>query len=121
GDNNIPRKGELPSMTLINRYPRIFPFALILFVLLLLPVQSSVIAKKRHADPPRRKAARVERGKNEKGKKLSARERRAAKRNERLTARDTRRASKVKLSKRELRRQAREEAALVKALERKLH
>lgn len=112
-------------MTLINRHPRIFNIALILFVLVLLPFQSSVIARKRHADPPRRKVARVERSKNERGKKLSAKERRAAKRDERLSARDSRRDSKrgakSKLSKRELRRQeAREQASALKSIERKL-
>ncbi len=106
-------------MTLINRHPRTFYVALILFVLLLLPSQSSVLARKRHADAPRRKVARVE-----KGRKLSARERRAAKRDERLSARDSRRAgrgAKVKLSKRELRREAaREQASSLKLRERKL-
>jgi len=111
-------------MTLINRHPRILNIVLILFVLLLLPFQSSVLAKKRHADAPRRKVARVERGRNERGRKLSAKERRAARREERLSARDSRRggrAAKSKLSKRELRREAaREQAASLKSLERKL-
>ncbi|MDQ1637510.1 MAG: hypothetical protein QOF62_849 [Pyrinomonadaceae bacterium] len=105
-------------MTLINRHPRTFYVALILFVLLLLPSQSSVLAKKRHADAPRRKVARVE-----KGRKLSAKERRAAKRDERLSARDSRRGGRgnAKLSKRELRREAaREQASSLKVRERKL-
>jgi penicillin-binding protein 2 len=104
-------------MTLINRHPRTFYVALILFVLLLLPSQSSILAKKRHADAPRRKVARVE-----KGRKLSARERRAAKRDERLSARDSRRGrGNAKLAKRELRREAaREQAASLKSRERKL-
>jgi penicillin-binding protein 2 len=118
-------------MTLMNRHPRTLNIALILFVLLVLPFQSSVLAKKRHADTPRRKVARVERGRNEKGRKakgrrLSAKERRAARRDERLSARgsrrgDSRRGAKSKLSKRELRREAaREQASSLKALERKL-
>jgi penicillin-binding protein 2 len=106
-------------MTLINRHPRTFYVALILFVLLLLPSQSSVLAKKRHADAPRRKVARVE-----KGGKLSAKERRAAKRDERLSARDSRRGGRggnAKLSKRELKREAaREQASSLKVRERKL-
>lgn len=106
-------------MTLINRHPRTFYVALILFVLLLLPSQSSVLARKRHADAPRRKVARVE-----KGRKLSAKERRAAKRDERLSARDSRRGGRgahSKLSKRELRREAaREQASSLKMRERKL-
>jgi membrane peptidoglycan carboxypeptidase len=89
-------------MTLINRHPRTFFVALILFVLLVLPSQSSVLAKNRRADAPARKVARVE-----KGRKLSAKERRAAKRDERLSARDARRGrGNPKLSKRELRREA---------------
>jgi penicillin-binding protein 2 len=112
-------------MTLINRHPRTLNIVLILIVLLVLPFQSSVLAKKRHAAAPRRKVARVERGRNERGRKLSARERRAAKRETRLSARDSRRASrrgtKSKLSKRELRREAaREKALSLRALERKL-
>jgi membrane peptidoglycan carboxypeptidase len=96
-----------------------------LFVLLVLPFQSSVLGKKRHAAAPGRKVARVERGRNERGRKLSARERRAARRETRLSARDSRRDSrrgaKSKLSKRELRREAaREQASSLKALERKL-
>ncbi|HBB86104.1 MAG TPA: hypothetical protein DC047_00640 [Blastocatellia bacterium] len=106
-------------MTLINRHPRTFYVALILFVLLVLPCQSSVLARKRHADAPRRKVARVERG-----RKLSAKERRAAKRDERLSARDSKRNGRgthAKLSKRELRREAaREQASSLKMHERKL-
>ena len=110
-------------MTLMNRHPRTFNIALILFVLFVFSFPSSVLARKRHADPPRRKAARVEKNRNDRGRKLSARERRAAKRDERLSARDSRRGrgAKSKLSKRELRREsARELAASLKARERKL-
>ncbi len=111
-------------MTLINRHPRTFNIALILFVLLVLPLQASVLAKKRHADAPR-KVARVERGRNDRGRKLSARERRASKREERLSARNSRRDSRrgvnSKLSKRELRHEAaRAQATSLKELERKL-
>jgi penicillin-binding protein 2 len=114
-------------MTLTNQHPRTLYIALILFVLLVFPFQSSVLAKKRHADAPRRKVARVEKGRNDRGRKLSAKERRASRREERLSARnskrgDSRRGAKAKLSKRELRREAaREQASSVKALERRLH
>jgi penicillin-binding protein 2 len=112
-------------MTLINRHPRTVNVAFILFVFLILPLQSSVLARKRHADAPRRKVARVARGRNDRGRKLSAKERRAARREERLSARDSRRDSrrgaKSKLSRRELRREAaREQASSLKSLERKL-
>jgi membrane peptidoglycan carboxypeptidase len=104
-------------MTLINRHPRTFFVALILFVLLVFPSQSSVFARKRHAAAPSRKVARVE-----KGRKLSAKERRAAKRDERLSARNSKRGrGNTRLSKRELRREAaREQTAALKLRERKL-
>ena len=103
-------------MTLTNRHSRTLRFALILFILLLLPFQTTVLGKKRHENNSRRGAARAE-----KGKKLSARERRAARHDDRRSARDSRHGGKSRLSRRELRKQnAREEAASLKALERKL-
>jgi penicillin-binding protein 2 len=118
----------------MNRHPRIANIVLILFVLIVLPFESLVIAKKRHAAAPGRKAAssrkvapsrrvaRASRGRNDRGRKLSAKERRAARRElARDSRRDSRRGAKSKLSKRELRREAaREQAASLKSLERKL-
>ncbi len=106
-------------MTLTNHKPRSLPFALILFILLVLPFQTTVVGKKRHENNPRRGAARAE-----KGKKLSAKERRAARRDERLSARESRRGGKSRVSRRELKRDrkqsASEQSASLKALERRL-
>ena len=107
-------------MTLTNQHPRTLQFALILFILLVLPFQTTALGKKRQSNKTRRPAARAE-----KGKKLSARERRAGRRNnDRLSARQSRRGGKSRLSRRDLRRErqmsAREQAAALKALERRL-
>ena len=109
-------------MTLPNRHPRIFPFAFILIALLVLPFQIADAARRRHAESgksARRGSAR------ERGKKLSARDRRGNNRRERLSARDLRRGGRSRLSRRELKRDrvqsAREQAASLKALERRLH
>jgi membrane peptidoglycan carboxypeptidase len=110
-------------MILTNQYPRTLRFALILFIVLALPFQTTVLGKKRHESNARRKATRAE-----KGRKLSARERRSARRSGRLTARNSRRGGRsrmsARLSRRELRRQrnqiAREQAVSIKALERRL-
>ena len=106
-------------MTLMNRHPRTLQFALILFILLVLPFQTTVLGKKRQANKTRRSATRAE-----KGTKLSAKERRQGRRHERLSARQSRRGGKSRLSRRELRRErklsAREQAAELKALERRL-
>lgn len=108
-------------MTLTNPHPRSLRFAFILIAFLLVPFQITEAAKKRHESNTRAKktsrvAARTVRGKN-----LSARDRRSNKR-ERLSARDLRR-GKVHLSRRELKRDrvqsAREQAALLKSLERR--
>lgn len=124
-------------MTLTNRYPRSLSFVLILFVILILPFQTADAAKKRHENKTRGKESKTH-GKNdrqaraEKGKKLSAKERRVANRRERLSAKDSRRGGKSRvsprLSRRELRRElkrdriqsAREQSASLKALERRL-
>lgn len=106
-------------MTLTNHHPRTLQFALILFILLVLPFQTSVLGKKRQTNKTKRPATRAE-----KGKKLSAKERRGGRRNERLSARQSRRGGKSRLSRRELRRErnlsAREQSAALKALERRL-
>ncbi len=106
-------------MTLMNRHPRALQFALILFILLVLPFQTTVLGKKRQTNKTRRSASRAE-----KGKKLSAKERRQGRRHERLSARQSRRGGNSRLSRRELRRErklsAREQAAEMKALERRL-
>ena len=108
-------------MTLTNRYPRTISFAFILLLLLILPFQTVDAGKKRHDNNARGKNARRGAVRTQKGKKLSARERRAANRRERLSARDSRRGGKSRLSRRELRRQsAREQSASLKALERRL-
>src|SRR5213594_412420 len=95
-------------MTLINRHPRTFSLAFILIALLILPLQAVDAAKRRHENNARGKNARRAGGRAERGKKLSARERRAARRNERLSARDSRRGGRSRatahLSRRELRR-----------------
>lgn len=113
-------------MTLTNRRPRTFSFAFILIVLLILPFQTVDAAKKRHDNNARGKNARRGAVRAEKGKKLSARGRRAANRRERLSAKDSRRGGRShlssRLSRRELRRaSAREQSASLKALERRLH
>ena len=107
-------------MTLTNRHPRTLQFALIFFVLLVLPFQTSVFGKKRQTNKAKRPAARAE-----KGKKLSARDRGAGRRNnERVSAKASRRGGNSRMSRRELRRErnlsAREQAASLKALERRL-
>ena len=113
-------------MILTNRYPRILSFAFILIALLVLPGQIADAAKKRHENNVRGKHERRAASRSEKGKKVSARDRRANRR-ERLSARDIRRGGKSRLSprlsRRELRRdrvqKAREQASLLKALERR--
>src|SRR6185369_10046383 len=108
-------------MTLSNRYPHILTSAFILIVLLVLPLQMADAAKKRPAKDSRRSSSR-----SEKSKKVSARDRRSNRR-DRLSARDSRRGgrsrSSARLSRRDIRREriqsAREQAALLKALERR--
>jgi membrane peptidoglycan carboxypeptidase len=108
-------------MTLSNRYPHILTSAFILIVLLVLPLQMADAAKKRPAKDSRRSSSR-----SEKSKKVSARDRRSNRR-ERLSARESRRSGKsrgsARLSRRDIRRErvqnAREQAALLKSLERR--
>lgn len=109
-------------MTLMNRHPRTFAFALILIALLILPFHTATAAKKRPEKNAREKNNRRVATRPEKGKKLSAKERRANDRRERVSAKDSRRGGKLHLSRRELRREsAREQSASSKALERRLH
>ena len=106
-------------MTLTNRHPRSLSFVFLLIALLIIPFYSVDAAKKRKANV-REKSSRSAR--SQKGRKLTARERRSS-RNSRLSARSSRRGGRVQLSRRELRNQrrqsAREQAAAIKALERR--
>jgi len=110
-------------MTLSNRHPRGLYIAFILIALIVLPFQVS--AKKRHQESSRAKVGKKGSTRSERGRKESARDRRRNKRNDRLSARDLRRGGRVKLSRRELKRErqqsAREQTASLKALERRLH
>src|SRR5882762_8025020 len=107
-------------MTWTNRHPRTFSFVFLLLALLILPLQTIDAAKRRH-DNARGETARRGTQRAERGRKLSARERRAANRHDRLSARELRRGGKSRLSRRELRREsAREQSASLKALERRL-
>ncbi len=110
-------------MTLTNRHPRGLSFAFILVLLLVLPFQIADGAKKRHENKARGKNERRSASRTQKGKKLSAKDRRGNNRRERLSARNSRRGGKSRLSRRELRRDrmqsAREQASLLKALERR--
>lgn len=105
-------------MTSSNRYPRILISAFILIVLLVLPLHLADAAKRR-AQNSRAKNGRHSASRSERGKKLSARDRRSNRR-ERLSARDSRRGGRSRVSARLSRREsAREQAALLKALERR--
>src|SRR6266536_951330 len=101
-----------------NPSPAIFRSALILFIILVLSFSVPVFAKRGHSSRSRH-SARSERGRN-----LSARERRSARRG-RVTARSGRRGRVRQMSARDVRRQrqmiAREQSSALKALERKLH
>src|SRR6266446_3211816 len=102
-------------MTWTNRHPRTFSFAFILVALLIVSFQSVDAAKRRHDNNARGKTARRGTQRAERGRKLSARERRAANRHDRLSARELRRGGKSRLSRRELRREsAREQSASLK-------
>lgn len=108
-------------MTLTKRYPRIFFVGLILAALTLFSFQTVSAAKKRAESKPRARNDRRSAARPEKGKKLSAKERRADNRRERTSAKDSRRGGKSHLSRREQRREsARDRSASLKAQERKL-
>lgn len=113
-------------MTFINRHPRTLPFAFILIVLLFIPFHAVDAAKKRSASKPSTKASKRTASRSQKSNKASARDRRHAGRNQRVTARDRRGGksrSTARLSKRELKQMraqsAREQAAALRALERR--
>jgi penicillin-binding protein 2 len=107
----------------INRHPRGLFFAFILIILLVLPFQIADAAKKRRSDNTRGKKTTRASARADKHKKLSARDRRGKNRRE-VSARGSHRGGKVRLSRRELRREriqnAREQSASLKALERRL-
>ena len=110
-------------MFLINRHrPGLF-LAFILVILLGLPFQIADAAKKRRSDNTRGKKMARTSARHDKNKRLSARDRRGKNRRE-LSARASRRGGRVRLSRRELRREriqnAREQAASLRALERRL-
>jgi membrane peptidoglycan carboxypeptidase len=103
-----------------KKFPRSLYIAFILSILLVLTFQITAVAKKRPAAKPKRPSARAE-----KSKKVSARDRRGNRRE--VSARNSRRGAtkaSAKLSRKELRRQqnlsAREKAASLKALSRRL-
>lgn len=108
-------------MTLTNRFPRTLPFALILFLLVVIPSQIDVFGKKRSASKSNRTS------RSEKSRKSTARDRRGSRR-ERLSARSSRRGGKTRLSRREARlesrrernRVAREQSNALAALQRRL-
>ena len=106
-------------MTLTNRHPRNISFALLLVALLFLPFQIAEAGKRRHDNNAGGRNARRGTVRADRGKKISAKERRAVNRRDRLSARDSRHGAKSRLSRRELRREnAREQSAAL--LERKL-
>lgn len=106
----------------INRHPRALSFVFILAILLVLPVQFADAAKKRSQNNSAKKTTKA---RAEKGKKASARDRGGKSRREQEARGSRRGGSKARLSKRELKRDrqqsAREQAASIKALERRLH
>jgi penicillin-binding protein 2 len=113
-------------MTLINRHPRTLPFAFILIVLLIIPFQIADAAKKRSSGKSSAKNSKRTASRTPKSKKLSARERRnAGRNNQRLSAkgRGGKSRSTARLSRRELKQMraqsAREQASALKALERR--
>lgn len=110
-------------MFLINRHPRALSFAFILALLLVLPIHIADAAKRRQQPSARGKKATRQTARSERGTKLSAKDRRSSRRE--LSARDSRRGGKVRLSRRELKRDrlqnSREQSASIKALERRLH
>jgi cell division protein FtsI/penicillin-binding protein 2 len=119
-------------MTFTNRHPRVLFFAFILSALLILPFQISAAAKKRSANKSSAKSSKSARrssSRADRGRKLSAKERRAANRSERFSARDRRghrsRVATARMSRKDLKRlqaqSAREQVASMKALERRLH
>jgi penicillin-binding protein 2 len=117
-------------MSISNRSPKTLRFPLILFILVILCFSGTALGKKRAASGKgtrnkvtrnkvaRNKATRPARG------RLSARDRRSGRRHARLSARNSRRGGRSRMSARERRQQrnliAREQASSLKALERRL-
>jgi membrane peptidoglycan carboxypeptidase len=107
-------------MTLIKRSPTAIRFAIILSILIALPLSDIALGKRRAAST-RQKVSRTQ-----KGKKVSARARRSARRPSRLSARNNRRGrGRVRqMSARDRRRQrqliAREQSSALNALQRRL-
>jgi penicillin-binding protein 2 len=110
-------------MTLLYRHPRTFSFALTLIALLVIPFHSVDAARKRSKNTARQNSSKRTASKAERGRKVSARDRRSNRRNDRLSAKSSRRGGRVHLSRKELRRErrqsAREQTAYLKALERR--
>src|SRR6266446_642255 len=110
-------------MTLYFYPPKSRQLVLILLVFLSLSLSMTVLGRRRHASAARGRSGRSAR--SESGRKLSARERRAARRGGRVSAREARRGRGGRMSARDARREralvAREQSSSLKALERKLH
>src|SRR5258705_9881087 len=108
-------------MTLHFYSPKSRQLVFILLIFVSLSLSMTVLGRRRHSSPARGRSAR-----SEKGRKVSARERRASRRGSRLSARDARHGRrKGRMSARDVRREraqvAREQSSSLKALERKLH
>src|ERR1700687_3102324 len=93
----ISKERFLP-MTLVNRSPKFVRFAIILFVLIAFPCAIPGFARHRRAA-----AARSRHGRADRGRRLSARERRAERRHGRLSVRGRGGRSSRRLSAREIR------------------
>lgn len=106
-----------------SRSPRFPKYALILLVIITLAFSSTAFGKRRQGSSSRNKASRHKSVRAEKGRRLSARNRRAVRRRGRL-ARNNRRGRRSRMSAREIRQQrklvARDQAASLRALERRL-
>ncbi len=107
-------------MTLHFYSPKSRQLVLILLIFVSLSLSMTVLGKRRHSSSARGRSAR-----SEKGRKVSARERRSSRRGSRLSARDARHGRRGRMSARDVRREraltAREQSSSLKALERKLH
>src|SRR5260370_27847492 len=107
-------------MTLHFYSPKSRQLVFILLIFVSLSLSTSVLGRRRHGSAARGRSARSERGRN-----VSAREGRAARSGDRLSARDVRHGRRGRMSARDVRREraltAREQASSLKALERRLH
>lgn len=101
-------------------FPRSPRFALILLILIPLALSGSVFGKRKSSPASAKKSSRSKVARVEKGRRLTARDRRSSRR-ERLSARNSRRARGSRVSARESRQAiAREQASSLKSLERRL-